>query len=108
MLLIFKENSRRILCIYLVYILDRRQGRNSPKLVDGKLSRWSLTLMTFMFTVVERISGEDNVVADMLSRWKIASYPQTVRAANFSPGQYIKKNLFGLIDISEIKKIQSK
>jgi hypothetical protein len=91
----------------LVYILDP-QGRNSSKLVDGRLSRWSLTLMTFKFTV-EHISGEDNVVADMLSRWKIA-YPQTVWAANFSPGQcsIIHKEDFVWPDISEIKKIQSK
>ena len=91
----------------LVYILDP-QSRKSSKLIDGRLSRWSMTLMNFKFTV-EHISGENNVVADMLSRWKIA-YPQTVRAANFAPGQcsIIHKEDFIWPDILEIKNLQSK
>ena len=40
--------------------------------------------MSYRFSV-EHIAGDDNVVADMLSRWRIL-YPHTVCGANFQPG----------------------
>jgi hypothetical protein len=53
------------------------------KHADDRLSRWALNLMTFKFSV-EHINGDENVVADMLSRWRV-EYPQTVCGANFKP-----------------------
>lgn len=68
----------------LVWVLDPNR-RQVLKHADDRLSRWALSLMSFVFTV-EHIAGEQNVVADMLSRWKLR-YPQTVSGASFQPLQ---------------------
>ncbi|KAE9259400.1 hypothetical protein PR003_g34801, partial [Phytophthora rubi] len=44
------------------------------KHVRGKLQRWSLKLTELRYTI-EHISGEDNVWADMVSRWAGAVPP---------------------------------
>ena len=51
----------------LVYILDP-SGRNVSKNVDDRLERWAMKL-SGLFYIIEHISGEDNVWADMLTRW---------------------------------------
>ena len=51
----------------LVYILDP-SGRTVSKNVDDRLERWAMKL-SGLFYIIEHISGEDNVWADMLTRW---------------------------------------
>jgi hypothetical protein len=89
----------------LVYILDPER-RQVMKHADDRLSRWALNLMTFKFSV-EHISGEDNVVADMLSRWRI-QYPQTVCGVSFKPGlcSSMHKEDFIWPDLREMCRLQ--
>jgi hypothetical protein len=89
----------------LVYILDPDR-RQVLKHADDRLSRWALALMSFRFTV-EHIVGESNVVADMLSRWRI-EYPQTVCGASFQPGLCltIVKPDFEWPDLSQVGRLQ--
>jgi hypothetical protein len=91
----------------LVWVLDP-EGRQVVKHADDRLSRWSLQLMTFKFSV-EHIAGESNVVADMLSRWRI-EYPQTVCGARFEPGNcsVMHKEDFIWPSIDEIANAQRK
>ena len=89
----------------LVFILDSDR-RQVFKHADDRLSRWAMTLMSFNFTL-EHISGEDNVVADMLSRWKL-EHPQTVCGASFQPGECstIVKEEFIWPDLQQIRRLQ--
>ncbi len=89
----------------LVYILDPER-RQVLKHADDRLSRWALALMSFRFTV-EHIVGNSNVVADMLSRWKI-EYPQTVCGASFQPGlcSTIAKPDFVWPSLSQVGRLQ--
>ena len=68
--------SQKTVAIYtdhanLAYIYDP-YGHNPgvPKHKANKLMRWALKLYSFRY-VIEHISGEDNVWADMLSRWAV-------------------------------------
>jgi transposase InsO family protein len=91
----------------LVWILDP-EGRQVVKHADDRLSRWSLSLMTFKFSV-EHIPGELNVIADMLSRWRI-EYPQTVRAIRFEPGDCsaLHKEDFQWPDLDQVAGLQGR
>ena len=91
----------------LVWILDPER-RKVVKNADDRLTRWSLSLMSYRFSV-EHISGEDNVVADMLSRWRI-EYPQTVCGASFRPGQCstMHKKDFVWPDLNQIARLQGR
>ena len=89
----------------LVYVFDPER-RQVVKHADDRLSRWALTLMSYRFTV-EHIPGEDNVVADMLSRWRVL-YPQTVCGASFKPGicSALHKADFKWPSVAEIERLQ--
>ncbi|KAE9038096.1 hypothetical protein PR002_g6194 [Phytophthora rubi] len=50
-------------------------GDEIKKHVGGKLQRWSLKLNELRYTI-EHISGEDNVWADMASRWACIELPR--------------------------------
>jgi transposase InsO family protein len=91
----------------LVWVLDPG-GRQVVKHADDRLSRWSLMLMTYKFSV-EHIPGESNVVADMLSRWR-TEYPQTVCGARFEPGNCstIHKEDFQWPTLDQVARLQGR
>ena len=91
----------------LVWILDP-EGRQVVKHADDRLSRWALSLMCYRFSV-EHIPGESNVVADMLSRWRI-EYPQTVCGASFEPGvcSALHKEGFVWPSLNQIARLQGR
>ena len=53
----------------LVYLFDPLyRPTAAKKITDEKLQRWALRLNAFPFTI-EHVTGEDNVWADLLTRW---------------------------------------
>lgn len=89
----------------LIHILDP-SGRNIAKHSDDRLSRWAIHLLSHKFAI-HHIDGSDNVVADMLSRWRI-NYPQHVRAANFQPGFSARIEQITWPSLSHISETQAK
>ena len=54
----------------LLHVFDPVSRVGSFKHADDRLSRWAVLLLGFRY-VVEHIPGEENVVADLLSRWEL-------------------------------------
>ena len=53
----------------LVYLFDPLyRPTAAKKFTEEKLQRWALRLNAFPFTI-EHVTGEDNVWADLLTRW---------------------------------------
>jgi hypothetical protein len=89
----------------LVWLLDTER-RQIVKHADDRLSRWALKLSGFRFSI-EHISGDQNVVADMLSRWRVL-YPQTVCGAFFQPGtcSHLHKSDFVWPSLDQVSTLQ--
>lgn len=98
----------------LVYLYDP-VGRNPgvPRHTANKLLRWALKLSSFQY-VIEHLSGEENVWADLLSRW--ANGPAAVvdsRVVNLStlllaPVSPAEDDEFDMPAIGELKRVQGK
>ena len=69
----------------LVYLFDPKSRKNLMKSADDRVSRWTFILMGYNYQV-EHIPGEDNVVADLLSRWGAPMKTVRVNQISFRPG----------------------
>lgn len=74
-----------------------------PKYTADKLQRWSMVLMGYHYEIVH-IPGEDNVWADLLSRW---GCERSVCAATFTESPQLNKK-FIWPSMSEIRDLQVK
>ena len=80
--LLQRENGFRIFADHknLVYLFDPLyRPTAAKKFTEEKLQRWALRLNAFPFTI-EHVTGEDNVWADLLTRWGSA-YSSRSRSA---------------------------
>ena len=91
----------------LVYIFDPNARQSIAKNADDRVSRWSLLLMGFKYHI-EHITGEDNVIADLLSRWGSPETTISVNRLRFKPGQVniLQNKDFQWPSLTEIARLQ--